>query len=75
VLAVAYVLRLEDLRREVDSLNMAAGMSAMFGGSGERVSWEAVKAEFDADLAAAPDDQPEPATTGRGIRLRALGFE
>lgn len=75
MLAVAYVLRLEDLRREVDALNMATSVAAALGSGGTYLDWSTVKAEFDDDLAAeaaVPADQP---VTTSGIKLRALGLE
>lgn len=76
MLAVAYVLRLGDLRREVDALNLASSVSMALGGGGEHLRWGEIKAEFDADLAADPQNRPSGAEvdSGRGIRLRALGF-
>jgi hypothetical protein len=62
-------------------LTVAAGIAMAMGGSGSVPDWDAVKAEFDAELAAPLDDQPvlaaaEPQDGSvKGIQLRALGLQ
>jgi hypothetical protein len=78
VLAVAYVLRLEDLARDVHAHTISAGIVAALGGEqtgGDRPDWDTVKARFDAGLAEPPAGQPAAAAdrSPRGIKLRALG--
>ena len=77
VLAVAYVLRLEDLARDVHAHTVGAAIAEAFGlrqVAGDAATWDLVKRSFDVELAAPPagetdtrDDSP------RGIKLRALG--
>ncbi len=76
MLAVAYTLRLEDLARDVHAHTVAAAMAQAFGAqqvAGGRADWDAVKAQFDVDLAAPPPGEGVRDDSARGIRLRALG--
>lgn len=76
MLAVAYTLRLEDLARDVHAHTIAAGIAQALGMQqvgGDRADWDAVKAAFDADLAAPPAGEEVRDDSARGIRLRALG--
>jgi hypothetical protein len=77
VLAVAYVLRLEDLARDVHAHTVAAGIAQALGMqqvAGDRADWDAVKARFDRELAAPPAGEAAARDNSpRGIKLRALG--
>jgi len=76
VLAVAYVLRLEDLARDVHAHTVAACLAQALGMqqvAGDRADWDLVKARFDAELAAPPAGEGPHDDSPRGIKLRALG--
>ena len=76
VLAVAYVLRLEDLARDVHAHTIAGAIAQALGAeqvAGDRADWNAVKARFDEALAAPPASESPRDDSPRGIKLRALG--
>ncbi len=74
MLAVAYVLQLEDLAREVHADTIAAGVAAAFGTElAGRADFGTAKAVFDETLAAAPAGQGPGDDSPDGIRLRVLG--
>ncbi|WP_435589574.1 hypothetical protein [Micromonospora aurantiaca (nom. illeg.)] len=77
MLAVAYVLRLDDLARDVHAHTVGAAVAQALGGrqvGGDRADWETAKALFDAELAADPGGRGDPGDDSpRAIKLRALG--
>ena len=76
MLAVAYVLRLEDLARDVHAHTVAAAIAQALGVpqvAGDRADWELVRTRFDVELAAAPAGEGPRDDSPRGIKLRVLG--
>ncbi|MEV7264712.1 hypothetical protein AB0N38_14280 [Micromonospora aurantiaca] len=77
MLAVAYVLRLEDLARDVHAHTVGAAIAQALGGrqvAGDRADWVTAKNRFDAELAAVPGGEGDPDDDSpRAIKLRALG--
>ncbi|MEU7174660.1 MULTISPECIES: hypothetical protein [Micromonospora] len=76
MLAVAYVLRLEDLARDVHAHTVGAVIAQALGAqqvAGDRADWGEAKARFDAALAAPPAGEGPRDDSARGIKLRALG--
>lgn len=74
MLALAYVLQLEDLAREVHAHTVAAGIAAAFGTElPGRADFETAKAVFDETLAQPPAGQGPGDDSPDGIKLRALG--
>lgn len=80
MVAVAYVLRLEDLAHDVHALTTGAVVARAMGADVEVPQWEDARASFDAALAAAP---PQVRTVEReaggpddmrAIKLRALSL-
>lgn len=69
VLAVAYVLQLEDLSRDFHARTIAAAI-----GQTTMPSWVEVQADFDAALAGPVGERTTVRDdTGRGVKLRVLG--
>jgi hypothetical protein len=80
VIAVAYVIRLEDLARDVQSLATGASVAIALGADVPVPDWDNTKASFDAALAAAPaevrasEDAAGRDDDMRSMKLRALGI-
>ncbi|MET8908390.1 hypothetical protein [Micromonospora sp. NPDC004551] len=76
MLAVVYVLRLEDLARDVHAHTIAGAIAQALGVqqvAGDLADWDVVKARFDTELAAPPAGEAPQDDSARGIKLRALG--
>jgi hypothetical protein len=74
VLAVSYVLQLEELAREIDTLNVATGVAMAMGAPVAPISWASARDEFDADLAGELRGESARDQSVRGIKLRSLGI-
>jgi hypothetical protein len=80
VIAVAYVIRLEDLARDVQVLTTGASVAIALGADVPVPDWDNAKAAFDAALAVPPaeartaEDAAGRDDDMRSMKLRALGI-
>lgn len=79
MLAVAYVIRLEDLARDVQALTTAAATALALGADVALPEWEDSRARFDAALSAPPAAEARPERMNatdemKAIKMRALSL-